>query len=243
MCGIFGFEIKFLLVGDSKAVWGRGKCTQQEMVPSFGGEGPKPRWWRWFGGTGNICREQTHQALVVGLIQQCRSQARAVSWGIWGKWGGCFTHFSAGFSQVPPTSAGPLDCVQSSCVRLNSSRDKVRLSFSRKVFEVCCQDGVLLQIINVSSIIDHPESSLTTWLCFETPVRFCCRLVPAVGTSCLGSSADAMCCWWVFFLLSWESVLLQYVCSLIVSAFHLGNWGAGKQSFQDHIGNSWKSRI
>lgn len=107
----------------------------------------------------------------------------------------CFTYSSAGFSHTPPTSAGPLACVQSSCVRLNSSRDKVRLSFSRKVFEVCCQDGVLLQIINVSCIRDHPESSLRTWLCFETPVRFFCHLVPAVGTGCLGSSADAMCCW------------------------------------------------
>jgi len=31
-------------------------------------------------------------------------------------------HLTAvGFSQVPPPSAGPLDCVQSSCVRLNST--------------------------------------------------------------------------------------------------------------------------
>lgn len=150
----------------------------------------------------------------------------AVSWGMWGKWGGCFTYTSAGFSQVPPASAGPLDRVQSSCVRLNSSRDKVRLSFSRKVFEVCCQDGVLLQIINVSCITDHPESSLRTWLCFETPVRLRCHLVPAVGTSCLGSSADAMCCWWVFFLLSWESVLLQY----IVWLYLLSIWETGVQA-------------
>lgn len=160
----------------------------------LGDEGPKSSWCRWF-------RERNYQALVLWLNHQCRSHAWAVSWGIWRKWGGCFTHTSAGFSHVPPTSAGPLDCVQSSCVRSNSSRDKVRLSFSRKVFEVCCQDGVLLQIINVSCIRDHPESSLRTWLCFKTPVRLHCPLVPAVGTSCL-SSADAMCCWWVFFLLS-----------------------------------------
>lgn len=83
ICGIFaGFEINFLLVGDSKAVWGRGKCTQQENVPTFGMgwvagvEVPSPAG---AAGTGNIHREQTQQALVVWLNHQGRSHAWAVS--------------------------------------------------------------------------------------------------------------------------------------------------------------------
>lgn len=150
------------------------------------GQGPKSSWCRGFSGTGNIHWEQTHQALVAWLNNQSSSQAWAGSWGIWGKWGGSFTYTCAGFSHVPPTSAGPLDCVQSSCVRLNCSRHKVRLSFCRKVFEVCCQDGVLLQIISVSCIRDHPGSPLRTWLCSETPVGFHCHLVPVVGKAALG---------------------------------------------------------
>lgn len=96
------------------------------------------------------------------------------------------------------------------------SRDKVGLSFHRKVFVVCCQDGVLLQITSQAASETTQISPWEHGCASKLPSAD--LIVPAVGTSSL-SSAGAMCC-----CVSYpkESVLPQCLAShlLCVLCYH-----------------------